>query len=400
MTNLYRLDINHKVLEWFIDYEMLDERASVLTYSGLLLGKKVHRSYMADKDLVKMDVSNKIKSKREQGWLSLEELKINQTDDIIELNAQLIAKLPYDLTYNKLHKVQKAKLFTENTFNYPGIIQKKLNGNRVTLRWAKVTEGEGLFASTVERAILLSMESHELILPHITNGLTEDDFKLIDINGDLIDVVYDGEIYNHGMPLSEYRKRIPMKKSNGTITKASLDSTILDFVVFDLAIPNVKQSSRLIYMKACSIFKAKHIKELESEIIKSDEEAKALAIQYINLGYEGAILRDKDAMYNFGRRVKSMVKIKQWRYTNCTILDVILKNENTIGNNKITYISVVLKNDVNDESFDCSIEGNEAYRKELLENKDSYIGRVARVKYRERSGVINAPFQATIINIE
>lgn len=415
---LYKLDINHKVLEWFIDVDKDKSPATIIVYSGLLLGNKIHYisdcTYASPED----EVNARIRTKQKQGWKSLNELGVIDPYDSHKLEAILQKLLSYNYTdINNTLKPQKAVLFVEGKFNYPGALQCKLNGFRATLRWQAMTQGEGLFAVTTERAVLLSKEGDEYVMPHITNGLTEDMFKLTLPDGSIIDLVYDGELYKHGMPLNHYKKSIPIINKQGRVSKASLPPEKLAFWIFDLAIESVPQDKRLIYKEVALIkmvTKGKQVQDVQCleyditstivnllhTVVHSDEQSKELAKTFILYGYEGAILRDLTAEYGFGKRWKAMQKIKQWRYTNCIILDVITKQETTINNNKRTYIALSLKNDLNDETFDCTFEGDEDDRIRLVQHRDSYIGRMARVKYRERSGVKNLPFQATVINIE
>jgi hypothetical protein len=59
----------------------------------------------------------------------------------------------------------------------------------------------------------------------------------------------------------------------------------------------------------------------------------------------------------------------------------------------------ILKNDLNDSTFECNPSGNWDYQRELLTNKESIIGKYATVRYRERSGVKNVPFHANVIDV-
>lgn len=415
---LYKLDINHKVLEWYIDVDKDEFPPTIVVYSGWLLGNKTHyvstSTYTSPED----EVNARIRTKQKQGWKSLDELGIINPYDTHKLEAILQKTLSYNYTdINNTLKPQKAVLFVENKFNYPGLLQCKLNGFRATLRWQAMTQGEGLFAVTTERAVLLSKEGDEYVMPHITNGLTEDMFKLNLPDGSIIDLVYDGELYKHGMPLNHYKRSIPIINKQGKVSKTSLPPEKLAFWIFDLAIENVSQEKRLMYKEVAlvnMVTKGKQVQDVDctgydvtasivnllGTIVKSDDEAKQLAKMFIIYGYEGAILRDLNADYGFGKRWKAMQKIKQWFYTSCIILDVITKQETTINNNKRTYIALLLKNDLNDETFDCTFEGNEDDRIRLVQHRDSYIGRMARVKYRERTGIKNVPFQSSVINIE
>ena len=190
-----------------------------------------------------------------------------------------------------------------------------------------------------------------------------------------------------------------MINKHGTLSKPKGDPKNIQFWCFDLAIPNVKQKDRTNY-------RYKHLPStpciinVHEDLVGSDEEAREKADAYIEEGFEGGILRELDKPYGFGKRVSYMMKLKKWFYTKCRIIDIVNKGENVINGKTRTYIAVILKNDINEDTFECNIEGNESYRIDLLKNVDSYIGKMAEVKYRERSGIKLVPFQSVIFNID
>ena len=60
----------------------------------------------------------------------------------------------------------------------------------------------------------------------------------------------------------------------------------------------------------------------------------------------------------------------------------------------------VLRNDINDELFECSINKPQDEQRGILINKDKYVGKYMRVEFRARSGVSQVPFHARGIDIE
>ena len=62
---------------------------------------------------------------------------------------------------------------------------------------------------------------------------------------------------------------------------------------------------------------------------------------------------------------------------------------------------LVLKNDINEESFECTLNAPHEYQEKILKEKDNYIGvYYAIVEFRERSGVKQVPFHAKAIAIK
>ena len=58
-----------------------------------------------------------------------------------------------------------------------------------------------------------------------------------------------------------------------------------------------------------------------------------------------------------------------------------------------------LKNDINDETFECTINLSQEEQKKKLNMKQYLIGKTGLVEYRERSGVKEVPFHAKLITI-
>ena len=60
---------------------------------------------------------------------------------------------------------------------------------------------------------------------------------------------------------------------------------------------------------------------------------------------------------------------------------------------------LVLRNDINNELFECTLNFDHSRQEYILKNKEKFIGKYATVEFRERSGKLNLPFHAKAINI-
>ena len=114
---------------------------------------------------------------------------------------------------------------------------------------------------------------------------------------------------------------------------------------------------------------------------------------FISLGFEGIVIRDIDATYQFGgKRNNAMLKFKKIQDG---YFEVIAVKEDKRGLPIFT-----LKNDINEETFDATINIPQAeQRKYITVYKNTVIGKKALVEYRERSGVKEVPFHSKIIKI-
>ena len=114
---------------------------------------------------------------------------------------------------------------------------------------------------------------------------------------------------------------------------------------------------------------------------------------FIDLGFEGLILRNPSAEYQFGKRNQAMFKFKKIDDGKFIIVDI------TSEHKRSDLPLFVLRNDINDELFECSINKPQDVQREILANKEKYISKYMQVEFRARSGVAQVPFHARGIDI-
>lgn len=318
------------------------------------------------------------------------------------------------LDRNGIPLPMKGKLFETGRMEYPAIIQPKINGFRARLFWETTTEGEGLFKSVHERPVFRSYDGIEYVMPHITNLFKKEDFFYTNKEGEIINIVYDGELYRPFTVLSEIEGSIPYRLADGRVSTPKNDPTTIGFWIFDLSIPYYPQHDRhnllhkLVYKWDIDwlsyenqtptnpvdqhIALDKALVLVPSWYIYDDKEANDWSDMFIQYGYEGGIIRNPKMSYQGGKKNYAFLKIKRWKTTECEIKNIILKN---VANGR-TYISFVLRNDVNDEIFEANCEGDEQQRNHYLDNVKDYIGKQATIRFRERSGKTRVPFQSVV----
>ena len=324
----------------------------------------------------------------------------NRYEDIYDVLIQRLSKYKSD---NKgFLKPMLAHKYKRDTLKYPMIAQPKINGIRGLLRWGEKETGDGMFKKVEEGPIFTSREGNVYNLPNLESWFTKDMF--LARGGE--ELVYDGELYCHGKTLNYIRSCCPMILDNGTISVPSGNPDNLQFWIFDLA--NLIQQDERLYILRNKLkgfiindITENEIKQIGNKkivrvpwiYVDSDTDAEMYAERCIKYGFEGAILRDMESLYNFGVRSKSLIKLKRINHTECKIIDVIPKDREP------DTALFVLKNDINNETFQCNPMGTYAERKEYLDNRDNYIGKLAIVKYYERSGVEKVPFHANVETI-
>jgi hypothetical protein len=334
------------------------------------------------------EAQSRWEKKKKQGYKSLSDLNINYKNylinegDTITLNNAIEVALPQNRTdANNLSKPMKAQPYFDDKGNvrikFPCFGQPKLNGFRVMARWEEVEEGEGLFKTKVEKVVFRSKEGLKYdILEHIEKSFTKDMF--ITTKG--YTLTFDGEMYIHGEILSEISSAV--RKRNSKTEK-------LGFHIFDIAVENIKQDERLAYMN--TFINRPNIYFLKTHIVKNNEEAQIFTDECIKKGFEGAIFRDMKATYQFGKRPKTMVKLKRFQDKEFKIVDVV-------GGDNAPELGVFICVQEQGLQFKVNPEGNHEIKKEYLINKNKYIGKKLTVRFFERTKD-NLPFHAVGIAI-
>lgn len=288
----------------------------------------------------------------------------------------------------------KIKLGTTK-LKYPYGGSRKLNGLRCKISF-NPNKKINLFSTNVDKVVLATKSGNEYYMPHIAQ-LFYDNFYCFP---HFQEYEFDGEFYEHGMPLNHINKCVPMI-TNGKPENVKGNPYDIKFVMYDLIIPNVKFKDRLrIYntlnLKDISVY----LDKLEHINVTSDEELIKYRDLFISEGYEGIVIRDYDKSYQYGKRNTAMFKFKLALTDEFQIIDVVAEG---VKNNK-NIIKVILKNDINEHTFeavpgDLNNSWTEEDKVELYNNKMLYIGKQGTVSYYERSGVKKVPSHANFIAV-
>lgn len=414
MRTLYARDIKQNILVWNIWLEDEEDGCRIASSAGQLLGiQAIHNSPIIDGtnagkrnattsyQQASKELDAIYERKRKKGYKSLVELGIEQDLILNELYKKLDAKLPkYNTDANECVKPMKCQPFQLGKFRYHCLGQPKINGVRGVVMLAITTNG--LF--TFKEVVIKTKEGLIYQIEHITNWFVANIYNKPENEH----LVFDGEVYRAGEHVTSIGGAA--RNPNNPLHK------LLQFVCFDLSIPDVKQDGRLIavddifkpFPELNQIFASQHYLMMDYPVIKlcnkilhNDVEAQEYGKHCISFGYEGCVIRDVRAEYKFGQRPITMMKIKQFSIELFTIIDIIPFNDDTVDTESMVGQGckfILLNNDNTNESFTCNPKGSFAVRMEYLENKDQYIGRKAQVKFAERT-INNIPFHANVIKI-
>lgn len=395
---LYKRNAKGEPLVWSIG---TTPDGDIVVDYGAVAGN-IH-SEVVNKKLVKAnEIESRIKAKRKEGYKELSELKDNGPNHIdgdkFALLNYLNTYLPKNNTTSEgfvlpmLAKVLKDnKPFTKRSY----LGQYKINGVRCNIGAERQND--------MFKPICLRYWSREGT--EWTDKLSYlDDIILPAIKEDLLDAMLDegacldGELYLPGYKVNDI---------NSFVKNVKLPQHYqLQFWCYDISINNMTYEYRSDFRREnikrlCYTFDTyeQHLNNksqlvlLPDVVIGNFDDATRFRDKYIGLGFEGLIVRDTDAEYQFGGRNLAMLKYKRVDDAKFKIIDVIPEGVRT------HLCKFVLQNDINDAKFECTGNFDHSRQEYILLNKDKYVGKYATVAFRERSGVHNLPFHAKVVSI-
>lgn len=361
----------------------------------------IHEEIISGKLVKANEIESRIKAKRKEGYKELSELKDSgpvEIKDNIALVNYLYTYLPKNNTTDEgfvlpmLAKVLKDnKPFDKRRY----LGQYKINGVRCIVGAIKTND--------MFNPIRLTYRSREGTdwTPKLT---WMDDIILPAISDDLLDAMLeegaclDGELYIPGYKVNDINSFVKNEKLPQHL--------LLQYWCYDIAIDNMSYEARRKFKmnnisRLCYTFDTyeQHLNNksklilLPDVVISDINDATRFRDKFIGLGFEGLIIRDVNSAYQFGSRNLAMLKYKRVDDAKFKIVDVVPEGVRT------NLCKLVLKNDINDEHFECTVNFDHSRQEYILKNKEKYIGKYAFVEYRERSGVKDVPFHAKAVDI-
>lgn len=203
------------------------------------------------------------------------------------------------------HEFEKKK----HKLVYPVDVQPKLDGNRAMAYWED------------DKVILMSRGGKTWNVPHLSEAIA----KFLPKG-----LVLDGEIYKHGLNLQGINKLVKKHREgpDGSIS--------LEFYAFDLLDPEHADPWGSRYFNLMELGKSVPlpIRLVESYPAWTEEEVKEQCQEYVEKGYEGAIIRNLHGLYCLGERSSDLLKLKNFVDDEFEIVGHYLgegKHEGTVG---------------------------------------------------------------------
>ena len=409
MITLYKRNAAGKPLVW--SGEEKDGRLEI--HYGLVGGTMHVENIVITKKNVN-ELQSRVNTKRKEGYKELSELKDSLSDDAIKIAENAYTQLndakpliyvlntylpKYSTTSEGFVLPMLAKVLEDNKpFEKYGTMlgQWKIDGLRCII--GATDKSDDLFNP-------ITLTYHSRTGEDWTNKMCwMDEILLPKISKELLDMMVeegaclDGELYLPGYSVNDI---------NSFVKNTQLAQHYkLQYWCYDICCENMSAETRRKFRTEQFVvpaidFKTKeeHLNNKEQLVILPTVDVINLdyAIfrrnSFIDLGFEGLILRNPFAEYQFGKRNQAMFKFKKIDDGKFIIVDI------TSEHKRSDLPLFVCRNDINDELFECSINKPQDVQREILANKKNYIGKYATIEFRARSGVNQVPFHARMIDI-
>lgn len=398
-TILYKRNAKGQPISWAAT--LVDDVTIKLEYG--IVGKSIHVETYRPKREAAKEFTSIVKAKIKEGGKELAEIYDNAPNNLS--GQDLINYLNYYLPKNNIGKdgfvlPMLAKILDKEKHEGKGFGQWKINGVRCHI--SAKTIGEGLFQQ--DSLEFRSREGGYYVCPaleqYLMFNIPKSFYKLMKEEN----YILDGELYIPGEDLND-------------ITSAAKNiknplNQYLQFWCYDLAIEDTLQYKRfeilqnsfaglqLPKISKSESLRLAHLNNKSRFVLLPNYDVKGVADcsfwcnMFTVAGFEGLILRDPEKEYQFGKRNNTMLKVKPIFDGRFRIVDIVPE-----GYKRDTLAKFILKNDINEETFECIPVGTFEEKAEYLRDKDLYIGRLAFVEYRTRGGVKNVPMHGNVIRV-
>ena len=298
--------------------------------------------------------------------------KLNKKRDEAYFDTIEAAQTQVKLLPMLAHSFEKRK----HNITYPAVVQRKFDGVRclaVLNRDNSVT--------------LMSRKGKEF--PHL-NHIRED----VEMNNRNRNLVLDGELYSDTLTFQELVglvRRVTLKEGN---EEQMLEVSLRVYDCVDLENePDFEDR----YQTISGITDgAEYLTLVENVAVENETEIHAAQAQFVEEGYEGAMVRNLKGSYRIGKRSADLQKVKTFLDGEYEIIGFAEGTGNETG-------CVIWECQTPDgQAFRVRPRGTQEARKELFANGSDYIGQQLTVRYQELTdeGVPRFPVGIAIRNYE
>lgn len=350
---LYKKDSNGNMRVWWIEYTENQYR----THSGVLDGKIVT-----------------------SGWKSTEEKnvgKANATSLFEQIESEVESRYTHQLYQGKYYDSLEEAKEGKPKFFAP-MLAKKYEEKHAEDQMYSQPKLDGIRCVADVHGLWTRQGKPIVSCPHIREDL-EDFFE------ENPEAVLDGELYNHKLKHDFEKITSLVRKGKPKPEDLEECKLMVEYHVYDiLAGPESSESTFQVRNKVLdNVFSRDtlggSIVEVPTRKISMDEVESTFA-EYIELGYEGQMIRLKDSLYEEGKRPKGLMKHKSFEDAEYKIVDIVEGVGNWAGYAKSIEIELE-----DGSTQHAGMRGNQEHNKNILEMRDDLIGTDVTVSFQGRT---------------
>lgn len=394
---LFGKDIKGKTKTWKLKVEKYTDYSVIVTLYGYSKLIETRRQINSGKNINKANKTTHFTqaiAEANSKWIKkrdIEQFKVNEKEEVNE------KEVKENVNENKVIVNEKELIvnFDETTLpmlaqdykkqykklKYPCYVQCKLDGFRMIYNTTtgKITTRQGKEYNIIKESGKLYEE-----LQKLPKGL-----------------ILDGELYTNKVNFEELGVLRKTKK----LTKEELDNLCkIEYHIYDLIDTKLVFEERIKKIKDLLIDKyAKLIHEkliyVETFLVKNEEEIKNYHTIFLEQGYEGTMVRNKDSFYKIKQRSSDLLKYKDFQDSEFKIIDYTLEKDTSGADENL--IVWVINVPVKQQFIKCKVRpmGTKEERKDLykkcVENFEQFKGRNLWTKFFEYTADGNLRFPCT-----
>jgi len=363
LCTLYKQTSTGAIQQWTIwveDNEILTQFGQAdgkkqLASDTIKEGKNIGKSNeTTPSEQAELEAKSAWEKKLKKGYVkSRKDAEAGKVDDIIEGGVSPMLAHRFD---KQGHKIE-----------FPAMVQPKLDGHRCV---AVIKDGTATLWSRTRKPILG--------VPHIIDEL-EKNF------GDE-DIILDGELYNH-----DYRDRFEELTSFIKRPEPKEGHEVVQYWVYDIVsdetfyqrFHNFQERYNKIFLDpniSCAVI------PVPSTRASSEKAIKIAFDSWVEVGFEGLIVRNTDSLY-VNKRSYDLQKVKEFDDAEFVVTGV------TEGRGKLQGKGILVCETESGEEFNCKMAGELDDLGKYLDDPDEWIGRELTIQFqgKTKNGVPRFP---------
>lgn len=232
----------------------------------------------------------------------------------------------------------------KSKISWPATCQAKLDGVRMLAMWS-----DG-------KVVLQSRRGDFYKVEHISKELETRLPK---------GLILDGELYIHGTSLQTI---------TSLVRRPQLESRALQYWVYDTVVEDTPWVKRMDILRSF-FYDSESVIFHMNRLCKSEEEVIQAQIDFVEMGYEGAIVRNHKGLYREGYRSPDLLKVKSFLDGEYKIIGF------KVGKGKFENVPVFRCVTEEGKEFDCSPKGTAEDRAQMLKEAPNLTGQFLKVRY-------------------